>query len=43
VLVLTGRGRQQLSLLNEEELAGCVVMPDLPSAVDRLLRQQPLA
>jgi D-glycero-D-manno-heptose 1,7-bisphosphate phosphatase len=43
VLVLTGRGRQQLSVLKEEELAGCVVMPDLPSAVDRLLRQQPSA
>ena len=40
VLVLTGRGAEQASLLDAEGLAGCPVMTDLGAAVDYILDQE---
>jgi D-glycero-D-manno-heptose 1,7-bisphosphate phosphatase len=37
ILVLTGRGREQLRLLKARGLPGCTVLADLGAAVDRIL------
>ena len=40
ILVLTGRGAKQASLLDAEGLVGCPVMADLGAAVDYILDQE---
>jgi D-glycero-D-manno-heptose 1,7-bisphosphate phosphatase len=40
ILVLTGRGREQLPLLNAQGLRDCLVVTDLRAAVDRILEER---
>jgi histidinol-phosphate phosphatase family protein len=40
ILVLTGRGEQQVPLLEAQSLADCPVVTDLPAAVDLILEQR---
>jgi D-glycero-D-manno-heptose 1,7-bisphosphate phosphatase len=40
VLVLTGRGQEQASLLEVHDLSDCPVVPDLEAAVDYILKQE---
>ena len=40
ILVLTGRGTEQASLLEAQDLSGCPVMTDLSAAVDYILREE---
>jgi D-glycero-D-manno-heptose 1,7-bisphosphate phosphatase len=43
VLVLSGRGREQLLLAREAEQSGFSVAPDLPAAVAQLLDREPVS